>query len=591
MRDAMRDLSKQRSAGLWLAACLFGLAGCDDSSSSASSDPSDHDAALDDAAEPEDMGKDDAGAPPGNGDDDDEAPLSGPKLEAGALGITHASGGRRTDPEGIAPASDTTKLSYRDAQGYARSLTLGAYLYQYDFSFDDNQQRVERSVNDDAWGHPGFGYVVSHNTQNGNSPLGKANAASRSATQVFSGAHHAIHRIEFTYDRDREGGGRGIKIPVVIDWFVATGRDHPVWAVTFKMSEVENPNNVSFDAYRMDTRAPYGSLNFDGAATRAQGDAIGGVAWGDADYVFSTQGNGLSLNSAWTYNQANRVNFTRTWTKATNAEFGIVQTRAGDRELSYGDRVVGRERGKTSADDYLLKGDCTAFGDARNYSMPCIAGWPYQLMNYDWAGAKPVGEETGTKLMAWGSPYGYLGASSFDHFDYSGQSSGRGDRSYATFIVVGPKCRFDGVGVCNQPGDVANHLKQVEALVDARISEVTRGALSAEAARGPGASSKKALAHGYNDTYAAYYLDAEDSGATFRFTPAPGKPVHRPIFVLQGYTSEALPEILLGDVALAYNQDAASEAFVSFDAKSQALWVTLNRTLDDAVELTLRPTP
>src|SRR6516165_4618801 len=69
----------------------------------------------------------------------------------------------------------------------------------------------------------------------------------------------------------------------------------------------------------------------------------------------------------------------------------------------------------------------------------------YQLMNYDWdpSASKPVDEATSTKLLAWGSPYGWLGASSFDLFDYSSGADGRGDRSYAMFIVLGPKCRFN----------------------------------------------------------------------------------------------------------------------------------------------------
>ena len=92
-------------------------------------------------------------------------------------------------------------------------MTLGAYLYQYDFSFDDGQQVITRSANDNAYGHPGFGYVVSHNTETGNSPLGKANAPSNVESIVFSGGHHAIHRVEFIYDRDKELMASGFRYP------------------------------------------------------------------------------------------------------------------------------------------------------------------------------------------------------------------------------------------------------------------------------------------------------------------------------------------------------------------------------------------
>jgi len=206
--------------------------------------------------------------------------------------ITAVAGDIRADPEGIAPPRRVALITWKDSRDAERTMTLGAYLYQYDFSFDDGQQVITRSANDDAYGHPGFGYVVSHNTETGNSPLGKVNAPSNVESIVFSGAHHAIHRVELVYDRDTEPDGFGIQIPVVIEWFIATGRDHPVWAVTWKMGETANPQNVNFDDYRMDVRGPYGSLNFDGAAAQDQGDAIGGVAWGH--YPFPKQTNAPS---------------------------------------------------------------------------------------------------------------------------------------------------------------------------------------------------------------------------------------------------------------------------------------------------------
>src|SRR5262245_62105311 len=197
------------------------------------------------------------------------------------------------------------------------------------------------------------------------------------------------------------------------------------------MGEAANPHNIDFNEYRMDVRGPYGSLNFDGAAHRNQGDAIGGVAWGDFGLKFTTTDAQLTLNSPWTYNTPNNVCFTQAWTADRNAEMGIVQTRLGDKEMGYqgrvmfrdGDLVVEGEWGHTSAENYPDNADCTSFGpDNRSYAVPCVNGWPYQLMNSDWdpgPGGKSPDEITGTKLIAWGSPYGWLGASSFDLFDYS----------------------------------------------------------------------------------------------------------------------------------------------------------------------------
>jgi hypothetical protein len=320
-------------------------------------------------------------------------------FDAGADSIRAAAGPGRIDPENVAPPSaKVTNLTWKDSHGADRTAVLDAYLYQYDFSFaggmPDPAQIVARSANDDAEGHAGFGYVVSHTDANGNSPFGKANAPTRVQSLVFAGGHHAIHRVELIYDRDKEPGGNGIKIPVVIDWFVATGRDHPVWAVTYRMDAATNPNLVDFDTYRMDTRGPYGSLNWDGAATRAAGDFIGGVAFGDFALKFSTSDAKLTLDSPWTYDQPNTVPFAEAWTANVNAAMGIVRTIPGDKTMGYADRVVGRERGATSAGAYPDKRNCAAFGDPRSYSMPCVSGWPYQLMNYDWdpSSGKAIGQ-------------------------------------------------------------------------------------------------------------------------------------------------------------------------------------------------------
>src|SRR5262249_52304447 len=156
---------------------------------------------------------------------------------------------------------------------------------------------------------------------------------------------------------------------------------------------------------------------------------------------------------------------------------------------------------------------------------------------------------TGTKLIAWGTPYGWLGASSFSVFD-GGTADGRGDRSYATFIVLGPKSRFNAANnLFDQDGDVAIAIKTVEALSAATITNVTPGSLVTQTHRGPGASQTKPITNGYNDTYAAYYLTAAGNAATFTFTPADGKPVKNPIFVIQNYSGTKLPKVSVNGTA------------------------------------------
>jgi hypothetical protein len=296
------------------------------------------------------------------------------------------------------------------------------------------------------------------------------------------------------------------------------------------------------------------------------------------------------MNSSWTYNTPNTVDYSRAWTTTVNSEMGIVETKPGDKSMGYQDLVVGRQRGSTSS---TYTGNCAGVGDPRHYTMPCVDGWAYQLMQYDWenGGGKPLGQNTTTKLVAWGSPYGWLGASSYQSFDYSAPLNGTGDRSYATFIVLGPSCRYQGAA-CSGDGDVALTVRPVDALARATLSAFTAGALATSAPAGPGATQSKALVNGYNDTYAAYYLVPTGGNVAFKFTPAAGAQVDRPIFVLSGVTPTPtkLPVIKVGGTVLTVNTGKAnSGAFVSYRSETSELWVTINQTLDAAVPISIAP--
>jgi len=235
----------------------------------------------------------------------------------------------------------------------------------------------------------------------------------------------------------------------------------------------------------------------------------------------------------------------------------------------------------------MNKRDCAAFDDGRSYVVPCVTGWPYQLMNYDWdpTVGKPVGEATGTKLIAWGSPYGWLGASDCDLFDFSGTVDARGDRSFGVFVVLGPHCRFTGA-TCDQPGDVATTVQAVEAVAAATIGNVSIGSVVSQVPKGPGASETKTIVSGYNDTYAAWYLRASGDQVVFTFAPAGGRPVKNPIFVIRNYLTAQPPQVIVGGVPLGVNTGAAdSGAFVSLNPAGNELWVTINQTVSAAIDV------
>ena len=196
----------------------------------------------------------------------------------------------------------------------------------------------------------------------------------------------------------------------------------------------------------MDVRGPYGSLNFDGAPDPAAGDAIGGVAWGRWGAELSAAwGAVLTLNSPWSYNAPHPVNHVQAWTAHVNAEFGIVQTRLSDQSMGYPDRVLGRERGASSASVFFEQGSCAGFGDTRVYTMPCVSGWPYQLMNYDWdpGAGKPLGR-TRPEPSCWpgAAPMAGSGPPASKPSTALKASAGAATVPMPPSSWMGPKCRY-----------------------------------------------------------------------------------------------------------------------------------------------------
>ena len=75
-------------------------------------------------------------------------------------------------------------------------------------------------------GHPGFGEVVNH-FADGVSV--STNFAGTHRT-LLAGPYHALHEYRWRYLID------GHDVTVIVQWFFATGRDHPIFAITFDLS-------------------------------------------------------------------------------------------------------------------------------------------------------------------------------------------------------------------------------------------------------------------------------------------------------------------------------------------------------------------
>ena len=120
----------------------------------------------------------------------------------------------------------------------------------------------------------GFGYVVAHRHEDTQGIPGDADDLIQGhrhpgqVVRVFEGTHHAILRFTQIYPRHSSTTAsvpnQRYELPVTVEWLVATGRDHPLWAVTWDLSGV--PEN-DLD---LDSRAPYGELLFDGSRLRGR---------------------------------------------------------------------------------------------------------------------------------------------------------------------------------------------------------------------------------------------------------------------------------------------------------------------------------
>jgi hypothetical protein len=483
--------------------------------------------------------------------------------------LSAAANGTRNNREG-GPSSALNCISWKDANNKARALNLGAYMF--DYVSNDNGTRAVAT--DDADGHPGFGYVVSHNTVNGNSPLGSQMPATSVKTIVMAGANHAIHRVTMNYTRDTEAGGNGIVIPVVIEWMVAAGRSNPVWAVNYKMNQATKNAGVSFDTYKMDSRGPYGSIGWDGK-TQSSGtsEAVTRVEWGAGGYRFvANQVNGVRNTSNWTYDTPDSVNYTRALA-GSDLEFGVVQT-ALDKFMGYPDFVQGRITNSTFAlyGDACADANSTTAGNQPS-AMPCANAWPYQMMQFSTtSGDFGPGSTTG-KLMAWGTPYGWLGASTLPSFDSTQNTAGTGERTYGTFIAWG---RNGSAAAINDPVASAKAYADTASFYTTSAINGGFGTIATSTANLGGPTTRGLPTNGYNANYSAFEVNAATNKAdvSYSVTAAAATPLVSPIVIFNNY-SGAAPVLKWNGATLV----SGTDYLASYDTQGQRLWITFLKTI------------
>jgi hypothetical protein len=439
----------------------------------------------------------------------------------------------------------------------------GGALREFRYQMPDGSTRIAGVTDYGNAGQGGFGYVVSHSAWPSNgggcngddSPLGYGTPGS--FQRVFEGRHHAIFRFTQNYPRHCSSapGGASTVVPVTIDWSFSTGRDNPLWSVTFDMSALGA--NFLFD----DSRAPYGELEIDGSGAAD----ISGVAWGDR-WQFTSTLAPLTLDSTWTWNAPNSVPYVKLWVASTNATMGLVQSQtmtqqdAGARNAFYHD--VTAYWNHTSA-----QGDA---GDG--YAMPWQDSWPYQANAY----SIDVGASSNNARLTWGTSYGFLGQASYDvHDGVVATASGYPKKSYAVYVVLGP----------HGASPVETQRAEIEAIQTLALS-ASIGTVATSGPAGPARSDTITYAPaGYDPVYGALTFAAAANVLDANIAVGAGRTLKHPLLVVRGIN--AYPQsVKLNGTTLTADVDY----YPSLRAGANELWLTLNRDLTgSANRLQLQP--
>ncbi len=439
----------------------------------------------------------------------------------------------------------------------------GGALREFRYQMPDTTTRVAGVTNYGNGGYGGFGYVVSHRGESTNglppgvddSPLGFAFAGS--FQRVFEGRHHAIFRFTQMYPRHSSQAAvppnTTYFVPVTIDWIFSTGRDNPVWAVTWDLSGV--PANSLND----DTRAPYGELNIDGIGFQD----IDGVGWGDR-YKFFSATAPVTLTSAWNWTQPNTVPYVKLWIASAgiDATMGTVQTQT----LAQQDAGAGR-----NPFYHDLTGNwsfTSAHGNAGGPDvMPWQDSWPFQANSFS---IGPAPNSNNNARLTWGAMYGFLGQTSYTTYNgLVATSSGWPKRSYSTYVVLGP----------HGASPVEAQVTQVETVQSLTLTAAIGSVVTSGPAGVARLDNVTYAPPGYNQIYGALAFTAAGNQLDANIAVGAGT-LKKPLLVLGNYTAGVYPPtVKLGGVTLVSDADY----FPSLRATANELWITLNRDLTGAV--------
>ena len=345
-------------------------------------------------------------------------------------------------------------------------------------------------------------------------------------------------------------------MPVTIGWIFATGRNHPLWTVSFDMTQM--PAN----AVSADTRAPYGDMNFDGTAGEgADGDVAGGVGWGDR-YKFRSTSAPFTLNSGWTWNTPNTIPHNMLWTQNIDSEMGIVLTQPIAQQDAGGYFGVNQWM-KTSANGSLCANPISV--------MPCDFTWPFQSINYSFGGN--ANATTQSKRLAWGADFGYIGQTNYPDRATGANRSGYPYQSYSTYIVLDQHSRA--------PTDT--QVTQMEARQLGSVA-ATVGMVAANGPAGLGRVDTIAYSpNGFDPVFDAWTFTAGASNnLTASFTIAAPAQLNNPLIIVRGYNLATEPfQVKVAGITRTADVDYYASAVPS----RNELWLTLRGQYQNTTSL------
>lgn len=351
---------------------------------------------------------------------------------------------------------------------------------------------------------------------------------------LFVGPHHLVFRV--TYKQFTELEKPGVTRPfvlVTIDWFIADGLDHVIYALTLDASA---GYRSSATKYLNNTLGPYSVLSpaaWKGTTDWAGGrDGPDGQSFGDFKTFVSRD------MANWTYGGHNTIPFVWEWVSPTSGR--------GDAEAAY----VQTETWEQKSAGEVFAGGRDASG-TRMPIYPDLNGeeYAYQLNFFD---------NYGSKRLTWGTRFGIL---------YGGFGATPGYFNYSLALHLG---RFSEAGVpalIQETEGIHAGAVSVRALVGTLITSGPEGSGNA--------TPKSYSPPGYNHVYRTWEIRGSGNVAALAFDAGAGG-YRWPVIVVHGFTGDDA-----GLVRVAVNGLAvpASELGLSLDAANDRLYVTVRRRL------------